>query len=319
MRILVFGAGAIGSLVGGALSRHHAVTLVARPTPAETIRRSGLRIHGKTELHVHPDVVERATEAEAPDVVVIAVKSHDTPAALEALRPFWSSALFLSLQNGLGNVELLASSAERVLGGVTYNGVTFMGPGEVEHAGEGDTVLGPVRGAAFAEAESFAAALRECGLPATTTWDIQTALWSKAVLNAVFNPLTGLLGLKSGALIESPYLMECAEDIVDEAVAVARAQDVRLERSSILQRVRAVSLATAENLSSMLQDLERGRRTEIDAINGAIARLAGEMGLSAPVNRLLALMVKAAEERETQRGARRVRVNGVADAPSVSA
>lgn len=296
MKLLIFGAGAMGSLIGGLLARRHEVTLVGRGPHVEAIRREGLRIRGRTELHVRPHAVEDVSEADPPDVVIVTVKSYDTAEAARALRRFRTRGAFLSLQNGLGNLDLLAEGSVRVLGGVTYHGVTFVGPGEVLHAGTGDTVLGPFRGATLEEAGVIAAAFREVGLATQVTGDVRTVVWTKAVVNACFNPLTGLLRVRSGVIGRSPPLMECAETIVAEAVAVAAAEGVSLDASALLERVADVSAATAENRSSMLQDLEKGRRTEIDAINGAITRLGVRHGIACPVNRLLTLLVKAAEE-----------------------
>jgi 2-dehydropantoate 2-reductase len=295
MRFLVFGAGAMGSLIGGLLAQKHDVTLVARKAHVEAIRKSGLVIHGRTEMRVGPRAVEAASEAYRPDVVIVTVKSYDTEAAAQELRPFWNTAAILSLQNGLGNVEQLAAKAERVLGGVTYHGVTFVGPGEVNHAGTGDTVIGPIKGASVEDAERIRSAFTGCGLATTVTEDIQEVLWTKAVVNACFNPITGLLRVKSGVIGRSGQLMECCNSVVEEAVGVARAEGIQLRSEALMERVRAVSSATAENKSSMLQDLERGRRTEIDAINGWIAHIGTEHGVSCPVNRTLTLLVKAAE------------------------
>jgi 2-dehydropantoate 2-reductase len=296
VRFLVFGAGAMGSLIGGLLARKHDVTLVARRAHVEAIRRQGLRVHGRTELVATPRAVESAAEAPRPDVVIVTVKSYDTDAAVEQLRPLWDSATILSLQNGLGNVERLASRAEHVMGGVTYHGVTFVTPGEVSHAGTGATVIGPVKGSPAQEVERVRAAFEECGLATTVTDDIHSVLWTKAVVNACFNPLTGLLRVKSGFVGRSGELMECCRLIVEEAVAVARAEGIGLEAEALMERVRAVSSATAENRSSMLQDLERGRRTEIDAINGWITRQGEQRGVPCPVNRALTLLIRAAEQ-----------------------
>jgi 2-dehydropantoate 2-reductase len=296
VKFLVFGAGSMGSLIGGLLSRKHDVTLVARRPHVEAIRARGLRISGKTELLARPRAVEDAREADPPDVVIVTVKSFDTAGAAEALRPLGKRASFLSLQNGLGNVERLAAVAERVLGGVTYHGVTFLGPGEIRHAGVGDTVLGPYRGASLGDAQAIGKALNESGLETTVTADVASVLWTKAVVNACFNPLTGLLRVKSGVLGRSEHLLECCRMIVDEAAQVARADGASLDPGALMERVRTVSKNTAENRSSMLQDLEKGGRTEIDAINGWIARLGAEKGIDCPVSRTLALLVKGAEE-----------------------
>ena len=262
----------------------------------EAIRARGLLLRGHTELLSHPRALETAREAEEPEVVVVAVKSYDTAEAVKALEHWGKRALFVSLQNGLGNLEQLASGAERVLGGVTYHGVTFVGPGEVIHAGTGDTVVGPFQGTSLREAEEMAGTLRACGLSTQVSEDVPTILWAKAVVNACFNPLTGLLRARSGQLGRSESLLECCKMIVGEAVEVANAKGIRLDPTDLMDRVNAVSKATAENKSSMLQDLERGRRTEIDAINGAIVRIGAEAGLACPVNALLTQLVKAAEE-----------------------
>jgi 2-dehydropantoate 2-reductase len=299
VRFLIFGAGAMGSFVGGLLARTHPVTLVGRRDHVDAIRRDGLVVRGRTDLRVRVHAFEDVSETGPADVVVVTVKSYDTLGAVDSLKPLWGDALFLSLQNGLGNVELLAEHAERVLGGVTYSGVTFVGPGVIEHAGTGDTVLGPYRGTSLADAERLAATLRECGIETTVTGSIAATLWKKAVVNACFNPLTGLLEVRSGALASSNSLSDCSMLIVSEATSVARACGVEIDEGELLERVRGVSVATSRNKSSMLQDMQKGRRTEIDAINGAIARLGAERGIDCPVNRVLTLLVKAAGELRT--------------------
>jgi 2-dehydropantoate 2-reductase len=286
----------MGSLIGGLLARAHQVTLVGRGPHVQAIRREGLLITGRTELRVHPLAVEAVGQATPADVVIVTVKSYDTRASVNALRPYWTDAVFLSLQNGLGNVELLAERAARVLGGVTYQGVTFLRPGAIEHAGAGDTVLGCFRGVTRADADAVAGAFRESGIPTTVTEDVETTLWRKAVVNACFNPLTGLLHARSGALADVLPLVECSTLIVEEAAAVAQGCGVTLDRAELLERVRSVSVATAQNKSSMLQDIQKGRPTEIDAINGAVVRLGAERGMSCPVNRVLTLLVKAEGE-----------------------
>jgi 2-dehydropantoate 2-reductase len=286
----------MGSFFGAALSTRHDVTLVGRAPHIDAIRKGGLVVEGKTELHVHPRAVPDLTDVAPPDVVILTVKSYDTASAVEALRPFWKASSFLSLQNGLGNVELLAERSARVLGGVTYHGVTFLGPGTVKHAGSGDIWVGPFRGTSLEDAERIAAAFGESGLNASATESIAAVLWEKAVVNACFNPLTGLLHAYSGALVASDSLMECSALVIQEAVAVARAHGVALDRDRLIDRVRAVSSATSRNRSSMLQDMAKGRRTEIEAINGAIHRMGGQRGIECPVNRLLTLLVTASGE-----------------------
>lgn len=295
MRFLVFGAGALGSLVGGLLSRRHETILVGRTAHVEAIRRHGLRITGTSDLVVHPGAQEGVTGSEDPDVVLVAVKAYDTPPAAEALRPFWTTALFLSLQNGLGNEETLAARARRVLGGVTNQGVTFVGPGEVRHAGVGASYVGPFQGAGREEAEAVARAFQAAGMDCHAVEDIRRELWLKALVNACINPLTALLRAPNGVLRGAGPLREIVEAVVAEGVRVATLHGIDLEAGTVLERLEGVVAATAGNRSSMLQDLERGRRTEIEAINGAIVRLAAEKGFPVPTNRLLADLIRAAE------------------------
>lgn len=303
VRFLVFGAGALGSLVGGLLSQSHDTVLVGRRAHVEAIRRNGLRITGRTEAVVRPTAVERVEGTEDPDVVLVTVKAYDTSDAAEALRPFWETATFLSLQNGLGNEEALAARVARVLGGVTTHGVTFVEPGTVRHAGVGATHVGPFQGLATADARRVAAAFDEGGMECRVTEDIQRELWLKALVNACINPVTALLRAPNGVLRKAEALRTIVEAVVAEGVAAASLHGIDLGAETVRDRVATVVEATAENRSSMLQDLERGRRTEIEAINGAIVRRAEAMGGSAPVNRLLTLLVQAAEETSRREGA----------------
>lgn len=291
----MFGAGALGSLVGGLLARRHDVVLVARRDHVEAIRRHGLRITGKTEVVVRPRAIEDITGLEPPDVVLLTVKAYDTTGAMEALAPFYHTSTFLSLQNGLGNEDIIASMAAKVLGGVTTQGVTFIRPGVVRHAGVGETRIGPYSGATEEEATRVVEAFREAGMSCSLATDIRRELWLKVLVNACINPLTALLRVKNGYLRESDALGGVVRTVVEEGVSVAEAYDIHLNREEVLDRVWSVVKATADNRSSMLQDLERGRRTEVEAINGAIVRLGRQKGLECEVNALLTSLVKAAE------------------------
>lgn len=300
MRFLVFGAGALGSVVAARLAEAHEVGLVGRPGHVQAIRERGLRVRGKTEL-----LQQRLTAMMSPDelgdtvpeVILLTVKAYDTETAVAALSRFHESSVFVSLQNGLGNEEVIARHASRVLGAVINQGATFVGPGEVFHAGVGATELGPFAGTGAGDAEAVAAAFEEVGLPARAITDIRERIWAKVILNAAVNPLTALLRLRTGQLIEEPGLVEAIELVVEESVAIAAACGVKLEAAEVLDRIHQVAEATRDNKSSMLQDLERGRRTEIDAINGALIDRAAEHHLACPANRLLASMVRAVEDR----------------------
>ncbi|MFQ5986360.1 MAG: ketopantoate reductase family protein [Thermoplasmata archaeon] len=295
MRFLVFGAGAMGSLVGGLLSKKHEAILVGREPHITTIRDQGLRISGKTQLLARPEAVETLPPEAEPDVVIVAVKAYDTSGAAEALKPLTQRASFLSLQNGLGNEETLAAAGARVLGGVTNQGITFLGPGEIHHAGSGDTYIGPFAGVRKEEAVQVVEAFNESGLPSHVVDDVRGELWLKAVVNACINPLTALLRVDNGYVLETRATEQIVRDVIQEGVEVAAQYDVDLVAEAVFERVASVVRGTAENRSSMRQDLERRRRTEIDAINGAIARLGRDVGQPAPTNALLTRLIRAAE------------------------
>ena len=298
---MVFGAGALGSLVAARLSAAHNVTLVGRREHVLAIRTSGLRVTGRTEcVATAVEAVTEPTET-PPDVVLVTTKSYGTAGAIEALDRFSKQSIFVSLQNGLGNEEILAERAENVLGAVINQGVTFLEPGAVYHAGEGETELGAFQGAEPGDAERVASAFRETGLPARAVDDIRARIWLKVILNAAVNPLTALLAKRTGELIGDPALESAIRLIVHESVAIAHAAGIALEENAILEKIWSVARATKDNKSSMLQDLQRGRRTEIDAINGALLDRARALGVAAPQNELLFHLIRAAEGNKTPR------------------
>ncbi len=298
MRFLVFGAGAIGSLVAARLAAAHEVSLVGRPDHVAAIREHGLRVSGATEL-VQSDLtaVARVEDLSGPppDAVLLTVKAHDTAAAMEALAPFHESSLFVSLQNGLGNEETIAQSAPRVLGAVINVGAVFLGPGEVLHTGSAGIDIGPFAGTEASDAATVAEAFQQVGLPAHAVPNVDEKIWAKVILNAAVNPVTALLGLRTGALLDNEMLEGALRLVVEESVAIAAAYGVAVAAEDILTTIRIIAEATPDNKPSMLQDLERGRRTEIDAINGALIARAREHDIPCPANELLALMVRAAE------------------------
>ncbi len=269
---------------------------MGRKAHAEAIRSHGLRITGRTELVAHPGILERVAQAKSPDVIIVTVKAYDTGEAVQALKPFARTSTYLSLQNGLGNEELLAENVDMVLGGTTGHGVTFIAPGQVYHAGIGETFIGPFKGTGLKDAGEVAEAFTACGMAATATEDIRRELWLKAMVNACINPLTAILRAKNGRLLESEPLQLVAREVVAEGIRVAALQGIHLDEEEVLRRVWSTAKATAENRSSMLQDLERGRRTEIGAINGAIVEMGRAGGIRCRANSLLTLLVKAAEE-----------------------
>jgi len=289
------GAGALGSLVAAKLSERHAVTLVGRGEHITAIQRDGLRITGKTVCHtrdVHAVTIPDETPA---DVVLFTVKAYDTESAAAQLGAHAQASIFVSLQNGLGNEEILARHAPRVLGAVINQGAIFEGPGAIFHAGTGEIELGPFQGTTGDDASAVAQAFRDSDLPAEAVEAIGDRVWRKVILNAAVNPLTALLARRTGELLGDEDLENTIRQIVYESVSVAEAAGAAVDAEEILTKVWSVARATRDNKSSMFQDLERGRRTEIDAINGALVARARELGVEAPRNELMRDLIRSAE------------------------
>jgi 2-dehydropantoate 2-reductase len=292
VRVVVFGAGAIGSLLGAYLDRAgHSVLLVGRPEHVAAVRANGLRITGQVEGTFRVDAAVDLRPGPAPDAVLVTVKTFDLEGALTAIgRVVRPGTPILLPQNGLG-VEDVARRALAAAGwpepeaalvrAVNSVPATWLGPGEVRAAGDGELVLPERRGPAAEAVGRFDQLLRGAGIRVRTTADITRETWRKAVLNAAVNPVTALHGIRNGALLESPYREE-ADRLLLEAATTARAAGIHLSDADARADLERVVRATAENRSSMLQDVERGGPTEIDAISGELLRVARSHGLDLP-------------------------------------
>ena len=294
MDILVFGAGSLGSLLGGLLARAHDVTLVGREPHVAAVRSDGLRITGVEALDVAPAATTDATGASA-DLALVTVKAYDTEVAARTLATGDYGAV-CSLQNGMGNEETLAGAVDApVLAGTATYGARLVDPGHVEWTGRGTITLGAWRPADdVVTAERIAEAFRAAGLDAEATPDVRRRLWEKLAVNAAINPVTALAGVENGALTTDP-LADLARTAAVETAKVARADGTDLGEETATAAVATVARETARNRSSMLQDVTRGRRTEIDAINGYVVGRAAATGESVPVNRTLAALIRGWE------------------------
>lgn len=296
MRICVFGAGSLGSAVGGVLANKHEVTLVGRRAHVSATRNHGLVLSGNVRRTVHLGTSESVRGLSAPDLVIVTTKAYDTDAAIEACR-IWSSesTKVLTLQNGLGNLEKLrAWKHASAFGGTTTLGAALLSPGNVRISGLGSTSIGGDLDEAGAAA--IADVFRSCGLRCEVVRNIKDAIWSKTVVSACINPLTAILRVPNGDLLKSDVIMRFVGEISDECASVCRRNGVRLSPGKLGARVREVARDTARNRSSMLQDIERGRRTEIDSINGAFADLGADAGVPVPLNRALTAIMRALEQ-----------------------
>lgn len=282
--------------MGARVSRAgHAVTLAGTWAAAlAAIERDGLRVEDdaggfRTPARSH-DLSSRAEPPHA-DFVFVLVKAHRTVSIASAAAAAARGGILVTLQNGLGNCETLEAAARpgRVIVGTTTAGATLLGPGHVRgHVAE--TRLGET---ADGRAEAVAALLQSAGLPARLTLDIDRLLWSKLAVNCAINPLTALHRVHNGALLQRDEWRDAMAAAAREVEAVAAARGIAIEEA--VERAFAVARVTAANRSSMLQDLERGVATEIDALCGAVVREGSRLGVPTPVN---AALLAAVRERE---------------------
>jgi 2-dehydropantoate 2-reductase len=295
VKILVFGAGALGTFVGGLLSKNNDVTLIGRKEHVEAINSAGLIIEGKTNLKTNPRALE-ITPNEDFQLIVATVKSYDTKQFVKAINPILKrDTVVLSLQNGIGNIEEISQSCEKVLGGTTSHGITFIGNGKVRHTGFGDTTIGNFKGVEPEDVDAISKIFSDAGIETQTSENVSGEIWAKAIINASINPLTAVTRLENGYLVKVKGLEEIMKGICREAIEVAASQRIRLPSYDIIEKTITIARLTADNKSSMLQDVERGKKTEIDSITGKFIEIAQRNKMSIPYNSLLYGLMKFIE------------------------
>jgi 2-dehydropantoate 2-reductase len=242
---------------------------------------------------------------ETVDLALVCTKAYHTQEVARTLRARLApGARALTLQNGAENVETLvkALGPDRVLGGITSEGATLLGPGRARHAGRGLTHIGPALGPVDAFCQEVVDLLLAAGFEAEAVEGVQNLIWTKLVINVGINPLTAILEVPNGRLLELPPAGKVMAAAVAEAVAVGQALGVSFLHQDMLEAVREVASRTAANVSSMLQDVRAARRTEVAYINGAVVRQGEQVGLPTPVNQTLTHLVQAKEAGYLEQG-----------------
>jgi len=304
-RVAVFGAGAVGCWYGARLARAGApVVLVGRPAHVEAVRAHGLRVRSGELTETVALAADSSPDAiTGAGLVLLCVKSADTAAAARAIAPRLApGAVVVAMQNGVDNVERARAAAGLdPVAAVVYVGASMGGPGLVVHAGRGDLVIGEYPGAAAApdpgRCAAVAALFGRAGVPCVVSPDVRAALWTKLVMNAAFNPVSALSRSRYGRIVSDPGTVATLRSIVDECVAVAAADGVRLEPAGALHAAAlALGGAMTGATSSTEQDLARGRPTEIDSLNGYVVRRGDALGVPVPVNRALHALVRLLEQ-----------------------
>lgn len=298
--VAVLGAGAVGCYFGGMLARAGApVTLIGRPQHVEALTRDGLWLD---TLHFQERVrVDASTDVQAvrdAAVVLLTVKTLDTESAARSLVPHLApGAILLSMQNGVDNVERIRTAAGiDALAAVVYVAAAMTAPGCVRHTGRGDLVVGDPRGVRREEVGTVAALFKRAGVPCVVSNNIEAELWTKMAMNCAFNAVSALGRAKYGRIVQDAPTREVLRQAVEETAAVARASGVRLGDVDLVGAAYRLGEAMSGATSSTAQDIARGKRTEIDSLNGYAARRGAELGVPTPVNGTLHALVKLLEE-----------------------
>jgi 2-dehydropantoate 2-reductase len=293
----------MGGIVGATLSEGGAdVTLVdASPQVVERINAHGVTIErGGVERTVQIPATLEPADVGAVEAVVFFVKCYHSDAAATLASPLVGrDTTVATLQNGWGNGDVLARhfSAEQIVIGVTYHSGTLAGPGHVRHTNTSDapTYIGPYIGDALGPAEALAAAVRSGGLRADARSDIRTEIWKKLVLNSSALPTSAITRSTAGKLTQVSTMRQLVDGLISETVAVGRAQGFEIGESERREAVHSILAAAGDGKASMLQDVEASRRTEIDVINGAVVRVAEQVGVEVPLNRTMVALIAGYE------------------------
>jgi 2-dehydropantoate 2-reductase len=307
VRVAVIGCGAVGSLFAASLAQLDDVDVWAYDVSqqhVDAINANGLRLTGAGEALGRLTATTDASTLPACDFGIVATKSMHTDAAVAAAAHAFADGAVATVQNGVGNEEVVARHVARVIRGTTFPAGKVLDPGVVQWDVKGDTTLGPFepRPAAAEEIARLADACTRGGMPTSAVSDARPAQWRKVIFNAATNPVGALTGLTHGRVCERPDLRALVSALVDEGKAVAAAQDIVLDADpeALIDHAARPDVAY-DHKASMLQDVESRRATEIDYLNGGIARFGREHGVPTPLNDAITQLVKGLEASWQQR------------------
>jgi 2-dehydropantoate 2-reductase len=299
--VTVVGCGAVGSLFAANLAQLDDVEVWAFDLDGEhvaAINEHGLRLSGAGEVVGELSATTNAAELPASDFGIVATKCMHTAAAIEVTAPAFAGGAVCSVQNGVGNEEAIAGRVERVIRGTTFPAGRVVAPGHVQWDVKGDTTIGPFEPspASASEVERLADACTRAGMPTEAVADARGPQWRKLIFNAATNPIGALTGLTHGRVCEDPALRRLVSQLVNEGKAVAAAQGIELDADpeELIDHAARPDVAY-DHKASMLQDVEARQPTEIDYLNGGIARFGREQGVPTPLNDAVTALIKGLE------------------------
>ena len=296
MNIVVFGAGAIGSLFGALLSKNNSVTLVARESHVNAINKNGLKISGKTQLKLKINAETSTEKINNPvDLLIITVKSYDTEIAIkQAKKIIDKDTIIMGLQNGLDNIQKIKkhTCSKRIIAGVTTHGAFFTKPGVIEHTGIGNTIIGEINSEKTNQIKNIINTFQKAGITCILSSNILKEIWIKAIINSSINPLTTIFQYKNGYLLKNPILINITEKICIESTKAANTQGFNLSNQKMFNKTVDVIKKTSDNYSSMLQSFKQGKKTEIDSINGKLIKIGRKQNIDMFLNEVLFNSIK---------------------------
>ncbi|MBU1090679.1 MAG: 2-dehydropantoate 2-reductase [Candidatus Omnitrophica bacterium] len=305
MKIVIVGPGALGCLLAAYLSKSKEEIWILDKSKerSKKLNQQGIKVEGISgNWKAGVKVTDSVKEIGEVDLVIISVKSYDTKSSIMAARPLvGENTAVLTVQNGIGNIDIISEvvGQDKVIGGVTSQGATLLDIGRIRHAGRGETVIGRTDKKISVKLRSIREIFNKVGLVTKISRDIKGVLWSKLIINVGINALTAITHLHNGRLVEFEGARRVMQAAVAEATRIAKRKRIKLIYDDPLAKVEAVSEATSGNVSSMLQDVLRKKRTEIGFINGVIVRQGQELGIPVPVNSLLVDLVRTIESSYT--------------------
>jgi 2-dehydropantoate 2-reductase len=295
MNICVFGAGAIGSLFAGILSKNNQVNCVARKPHVHEVNKHGLMITGKTQLHKNIPFFETIDQInEIPELIIITVKSYDTEQAAKKIATAISDkTIILSLQNGLDNIEKITKhiSKKQVLAGITSHGSLFIQSGIIKHTGYGKTRIGELNSNLSDRLRLLQTMFIKAGISTEISSNIKKEIWKKAIVNASINSLTAIFQCNNGYLLTNPILSELVNKICTESTIIANANGFNINQEDMLEYTKEVIDNTKMNISSMFQSIRQKKKTEIHAINGAIKKYGNKKKCDVQLNEVITNIV----------------------------
>ncbi|MBK5246732.1 MAG: 2-dehydropantoate 2-reductase [Peptostreptococcaceae bacterium] len=300
MKIAIVGAGAMGCLYGAKLSKvatNQVFFLDVWQEHIDAINENGLIMEENGTIVKYKCLIATNDPMSIGpvDLAIIFVKSTLTKEAMMKNNSiFGPETIAITLQNGLGNVDIISESigSKNVLAGTTAHGATMIGPGKMRHAGVGKTIIGELTGEVTERINQIESVFNEADIETTVSDNVVSLVWDKLLINVGINALTGITRVENGRLLNYPEIEQLLELAVVEAMKVAESKGIKLSFADPVGHTKDVCKATAVNKSSMLQDVIKRNKTEIEMINGAIVKEGKSMGIDTPVNLVLTNIIK---------------------------